>query len=365
MQISSMKLDPWGSSNFTDYERLITEFGIKPFKELLWKINTPDKLMRRGIIYGHRDYEKIIECINSKKPFSLITGFMPSGKPHLGHKMVMDEIIWHQKNGAKIYVCIADIEAYTVRRMSMEFCRRFGKEYLAYLLASGLKINKDTNFYFQSKNRNPQYHAFSKLASIKTTFNEMKDIYGELTPGKIISSLTQVADILLPQIENGPMPTIVPVGSDQDPHIRFTRDIASRFSSEFSFISPSSTYHMFQRGLDGGKMSSSKENSYISLDESEESLKRKIMNAVTGGRETLQKQREKGGIPERCVIYELFKYHLIECDDKLNNIYSECRSGIRMCGDCKKECFELMKSFLKKLNEKKIKSMKKLDKLLD
>ena len=360
-----MKLDPWGSSDFTDYKKLIKEFGIKPFRPLLEKINDPDKLMRREIIYGHRDYERIIEAMKNKKEFCLITGFMPSGKPHLGHKMVMEEIIWHQKKGAKIYVCIADIEAYTVRKMSRELCDSFGKEYLAYLIALGLKADKNTRLYFQSKNKNPEYHAFSKFASRKTTFNEMKDIYGELTPGKIVSSLTQVADILLPQIENGPMPTVVPVGSDQDPHIRFTRDIASRFSSEFPFILPSSTYHMFQRGLDGGKMSSSRENSYISLDESEESLKRKIMNAVTGGRETLQEQKEKGGIPEKCMIFELFKYHLIENDEKLNKIYSECKSGSRICGECKKQCFELMLSFLKKLNEKKEKCMSKIEKMMD
>jgi tryptophanyl-tRNA synthetase len=47
----------------------------------------------------------------------------------------------------------------------------------------------------------------------------------------VFSPLIQVGDILHVQLEKygGPRPTVVPVGVDQDPHIRLTRDIAAAF----------------------------------------------------------------------------------------------------------------------------------------
>ena len=356
------KIDPWGSSLIESYEKLMKEFGIKPLEEILPKIRDPHPYMRRGIIYGHRDFDRVVDAMNKKERYAMMTGFMPSGKPHLGHKMVMDQIIWYQKNNALVYVCIADIEAYTVRRLDRETTKEYGMEYLLNLIALGLK-RKNTTVYFQSE-KDGGYHSLSKFAARKTTFNEMEAIYGELSPGKIVSALTQVADILLPQLEHGPMPTVVPVGSDQDPHIRLTRDIAARLKNEYGFVLPSSTYHKFQRGLDGGKMSSSRPASYIALDDDPEVVSRKVMNALTGGRETVEEQRKKGGIPEACSVFELFTFHAEENDKKLRRIYDECKAGERLCGPCKKECAERIVALIEKLREGREKAKNVVDKYI-
>jgi len=47
----------------------------------------------------------------SGKPFAAMSGFMPSGHAHLGHKMVMEEIIWHQQQGGDAFLAIADMES--------------------------------------------------------------------------------------------------------------------------------------------------------------------------------------------------------------------------------------------------------------
>ncbi|MFB6147327.1 MAG: tryptophan--tRNA ligase, partial [Candidatus Nanohaloarchaea archaeon] len=74
----------------------------------------------------------------------------------------------------------------------------------------------------------------------------------------------QYADIVRPQFrQTGPKPTVVPVGIDQDPHIRLTREVARKYRREL--YKPASTYNKFMRGLQGGKMSSSDEKSYIAL----------------------------------------------------------------------------------------------------
>lgn len=48
----------------------------------------------------------------------------------------------------------------------------------------------------------------------------------------MLSAVTQSADILHPQLEEygGPKPAVIPVGSDQDPHIRLTRGLGHKMN---------------------------------------------------------------------------------------------------------------------------------------
>ncbi|RLI94998.1 MAG: tryptophan--tRNA ligase, partial [Candidatus Altiarchaeales archaeon] len=324
------------------------------------------RYIRRGIVFGHRDFERIMECIEGNKKFVMMTGLMPSGKFHLGHKIVADQIIWYQGIGAEIFLCSADLEAYAVRGIDLETARRITiDEYLTNYVALGL-TKKNLTFWFQSDYVVP-YYRFRDMLTRKVTLNELKAIYGSLTPGKILSVLTQSADILHPQLPEflGATPTVVPVGTDQDPHMRLTRDLAARFQSEFKLILPSSTYHKFMRGLQGGKMSSSEPKSYIALTDDPEVVMKKIMNSKTGGRATIREHREKGGIPERCMVYDLFLYHLIDDDEELENIYRDCRSGDNVCGECKAVCSEIMIKFLKEHQRRRKRSERIVEKILE
>jgi len=353
------KIDPWDFHDIEDYRNLFSEFGIGSFKKFRSKLSM-NRYIRRGIIFGHRDFDRIMDAIENKKPFVMMTGLMPSGRFHFGHKMVADQIVFYQKMGADIFVCSADIEAYCVRGISLEIAREIAiNEYLVNYVALGLNLNK-TNFWFQSNYVVP-YYRFRDILSKRVTLNELKGIYGDISPGKIISVLTQSADILHPQLEEfgGPKPTIVPVGADQDPHIRLTRDLAIRFQSEFRLMQPSATYHKFMRGLQGGKMSSSDPKSYIALSDKPKGAIKKIMNAKTGGRATVDEQRNMGGVPERCTVYDLLFYHLIDNDKELMNIYEECKSGELICGECKAKCVDIMIRFLDK-HQKRMEKAKTL-----
>ena len=125
-------------------------------------------------------------------------------------------------------------------------------------IALGLDPKK-TVFYFQSENRDVVQMAYEFAKKI--TLNEFKAIYGNADPGRIMSAVTQAGDILYPQLEER-MPGIIPVGADQDPHIRLTRDIVRR-SKDKKFFLPSSIYHKYTPSLDGSmKMSKSKPESY-------------------------------------------------------------------------------------------------------
>lgn len=407
-----MQVTPWDVEGVIDYDRLIEEFGMRPFNEVLGEIENPHILMKRGAIFGHRDYWRIVDAMKRGEAWAVMSGFMPSGLPHFGHKMTMDEIVWHQKAGGRAFVAIADMEAHSVRGLSWEKTREIGLEYIKSIIALGLDSN--AVIYFQSKSNHVKDLAFELSAEVN--FSELRAIYGfngETKLAKMFITAVQAADILHPQLQEfgGPKPVVVPVGADQDPHMRLTRDLAARasiFSFEpiegglrirsrkgneylkvlkelnletrfyeehvdvfgsvdeiergvrevelklggFAFIPPSSTYHRFTTGLTGGKMSSSKPESYISLLDSPDEGAKKVMKAFTGGRATADEQRRLGGEPDKCVVFELYSYHLIENDNELRQIESDCRGGKLLCGKCKKNAAELVRNFLKEHQEK-------------
>ncbi|MEG3224173.1 MAG: tryptophan--tRNA ligase [Methanobacteriales archaeon Met13] len=362
-------IDPWSSTSL-DYEKLVQQFGIKPFRDLLGDIENPSLLMRRGIIFGHRDFGHIVKALREKKPFAVVTGMMPSGKMHIGHKMIVDQLIWYQNKKAEIYIPIADMESYSARGVEFSESRKLAlEEYITNYIALGLNFkSKNVHTYLQSENRDVNDLAY-KLA-LKVNWNEMKAIYGFSGPTNIAhlyAPLIQVADILHPQLEayGGPKPVVVPVGPDQDPHIRLTRDIAERFKNQFHFLSPSSTYHRFITGLTGGKMSSSKPKTAIFLSDSPDVAEKKIKTAKTGGRESLDEQKKLGGMPEDCVVYEMLLYHLVDDDHELAEIRNQCRSGQIMCGECKAHTALKVRELFETLSQKREKARSKALKVLE
>ncbi|QIB76228.1 tryptophan--tRNA ligase [Halogeometricum borinquense] len=220
-------LDPWGSSTISDYRKLFEEFGIEEFDEVLSDVPNPHYLMRRGVIFGHRDYRPVAEAMRDGDPFAVLSGFMPTGDPHIGHKLVFDEIIWHQQQGGDAYGLIADLEAHSARGMTWEEIDEHARDYLLSLLALGFDP-EEGELYRQSDNRQLQDLSF-ELGS-KANFSEFEAIYG-FDSGTNVSHLqsvvTQMADILYPQLDE-PKPTVIPVGPDQDPHVRLARDLAAR-----------------------------------------------------------------------------------------------------------------------------------------
>ena len=220
-------LDPWGSSTVEDYRKLFEEFGIEEFDEILPAVANPHYLMRRGVIFGHRDYEPVANALAEGGDAAVLSGFMPTGDPHIGHKLVFDEIIWHQQQGADAYGLIADLEAHAARGLSWEEIDEHTRNYLLSLLALGFDSEAGT-LYRQSTNRAVQDLAFE--LGIEANVSELGAIYGfdgETDVSHIQSVLTQMADILYPQLD-GPTPTVIPVGPDQDPHVRLARDLARR-----------------------------------------------------------------------------------------------------------------------------------------
>jgi len=426
-----MKIDPWSSSTYQDYARLRDEFGIEAFTEQEWQsLPHPHRLLRRGVVFGQRDFSLINDAINKNRPWAILTGLMPSGKMHLGHKMIIDEVIYYQSIGADIFIAVADIESYGTRGYSLKQTKKLAiEEYIKNYIALGLKPDK-CHIYFQSKNQHVKDLAY--LLGKKVNWSQMTATYGftgETNMTHVFSPLIQTGDILHVQLPEfgGIRPVLVPVGVDQDPHIRLSRDIAKSHrlynvtktkdgrigvfvkpdeqvealldnaesilrSNDFTnlkritdykaiyindatdehiesidqllayseptfdgygFLAPAATFHRFMTGLTGEKMSSSKPDSAIFLTDTPAEAKKKIMHAKTGGKVSLEEQKRDGGDPDDCMIYELFLYHLTDDDNELNDIFTTCKQGERMCGHCKKEAAERMGLFLEDIAKKR------------
>lgn len=345
-------LDPWGHFAIEKYEKLFSHFGISPIDEsIIQKLPIKHVFFQRKIVFGHRDFDKWIDALLRGEKVAVVTGFMPSGHVHLGHYMLFLELHFYQKLGASINIAIADAEAYAVRKIPRKKLLEYAREYILYSLAAGLDPKK-ARFYFQTNNNGVGYYRLIQMFSRKITMAEMEAIYGELEPAKIMAALTQASDILHVQLPEygGFSYVLVPVGADQDPHIRLTRDIADRFKNELGLRRPSSVYHKFIRGLDGNKMSSSRPEYAIFLSEDKETIYKKVMNALTGGRATAEEQRRLGGEPDKCTVYELYLYYLARSDEDLKEVYTRCRGGKLLCGVCKREAARRLIEMISEIN---------------
>ena len=224
-----MEIDPWASKGIKNYDEICEKFGLEKIDHTT--LPEPTHLHRRGIIFAHRDLDSILNARKAGKPFGVLSGLMPSGQMHLGHKMVIDQAKWFQDLGGDVTIAVADLEAHATRGLSLEKCRKYAvEEYISNYAGMGLNPDK-TSIYFQSERAIVQKMGFT--LGTKTNLSEMEAIYGfsgKTSLAHVQSPLVQAGDIVHPQLEEygGLRPIVVPVGMDQDPHIRLTRGMVSK-----------------------------------------------------------------------------------------------------------------------------------------
>lgn len=356
-------IDPWGSKALTDYGHVFKEFGLSRFPEKISE-KLDHYFFERKIVIAHRDFEKVLARIESKKPFINITGIASSGFYHLGHKVDIDLFLYFKSLGAKNYFSVSDIDAYCSREdskiPSLKKAKEFAVSNVQDLLAFGL-LEKD--LYVQSGKEN-RYFEFSFEASKKITRNTFEAVYGHIDLGKISANLLQYADILhtqLPEFE-GKMPSITGIGLDQDPHARLTRDIAKRLAYPVEL--PSFVYFEHQSGLmEGTKMSSSNPETAIFLNDSLKDVKKKISNTFTGGKPTAEEQRKLGGNISICKKFEVDKFHL-KNSKELGKICENCVGGKWLCGECKQYTIQYVSDFLEEHQRKTADAKKTAEKIV-
>jgi len=357
-----IRIDPWGFSEIKDHYKLFTDFGLGKVTNDHAAIFR-HHLFRRGLVIAQRDLESIINAIKSKRTFYCLTGIACSGPLHFGHKLIFDIVMAFKQQGAKTKFVVADLDGYLARPRisSLEQAQDYAIENLAHALALGID-RKDIYLQSQMPDR---YYSFSYEVSKKITQAEFNAIYGTIELGKISAVMLQIADILHMQLSEfgKPMPCVVPVGIDQDPHIRITRDVCKR--TPYGIKEPAGLYIAHQPDLAEGtnKMSSSVPQHALFLADKAEIIRQKIQKAFSGGAPTLQEHRERGGNPDICKVCALLKFH--HPDDKfVNRTITEFRAGTMTAGELKQLTIDFFVKWSVNHQKKLIKTKRLAEKIV-
>jgi len=360
---------PWEVSGEVDYEKLVKEFGTSIISsDMKKKFSKMHPLLRRGLYFSHRDFDKWIENAEKGKRVSVLTGRGPSEKMHLGHLvpfLVAKSL--QEQFGCEVFIPISDDEKFFVKdSLNFEQSLKNAEDNILELIALG--FNPKKTFIFQDFVYTDIYKYAARVAK-RLTYSTAKAAFGlkpENNVGWSFYPAMQAAHILFHQFKRGKHISVVQVGIDQDPFIRLTRDIA--IHSDFNFDKPAALHAKFVPSLSGGaKMSSSDsaENNVIYLTDSPDMVKKKINKyAFSGGKDTLEEHRRLGGNPDIDVSFQYLKYFFEEDDKKLAKIESDYRSGKLLSGELKAILIEKINSFLKEHQKAKQKAKSQLDKFI-
>ncbi len=224
----------------------------------------------------------------------ILTGDRPTGRLHVGHYVgSLRRRVELQNSGEfdKIYIMIADAQALTDNFDNPEKVRQNIIEVALDYLSVGLDPTK-SNLFIQSQVSELTELTFfysnlvtvSRLQRNPTVKSEiqMRNFETSIPVGFFTYPISQAADITAFKA------TTVPVGEDQLPMIEQTREIVRKFNSiydevlvEPEVLLPENEACMRLPGTDGkAKMSKSLGNC-IYLADTEEDVKKKIMNMYT------------------------------------------------------------------------------------
>ena len=361
-------ITPYSVSGQVDYEKLIKEFGTEKINsKSLLKFNKTHPVIRRGVYFSHRNLESWIKDAESKKKISLVTGRGPSEKMHIGHLVpFLAAKSLQEIYNCNVYIPISEDEKFFVKpNLSLEDAKKFSDDNILDILALGFKPGK--TFIVKDFSYSELYKYSAKIAKL-ISYSTAKAVFGlkpENNIGWSFYPAVQAAHILLPQFLEGPHRTLVPIGIDQDPFIRLTRDISEH--SSLKMTKPSAIHAKFIPGLKGStKMSSSdQDNDVIYLSDSPETIKKKINKyAFSGGKDTLEEHKKHGGNTDIDISFQYLKMLFEEDDKKLEKIERDYRSGNLLSGELKAILIKKVQDFIKEHQKNKEKIKKDVNKFM-
>ena len=362
---------PWKIEGDVNYNKLVKEFGLSIIDDKLSKrlekhTKKTHHMIERKVFFAHRDLNWILDEYEKGNKFFLYTGCGPSGPIHLGHLQVWYFTKWLQdKFGVELYFQFTDDEKFLIKDQSYEEIQKWMHENMLDVIAVGFDPKK-THFLIDTKHANLIYPEAIKVAK-KLTYSMVKGSFGlkdSDNVGKIFFTSVQAVPAFLPSvIKKKKIPCLIPHAVDQDPHFRLTRDILPKIGH----YKPASIQCSFLPPLTGneGKSSSSLANFAILSTDDPKTVKNKINKyAFSGGQETLEEHKKKGGNPDIDVSFQYLKMLLEEDDKKLAQIEKDYKSGKLTTGELKKYTIDKLNAFLKDHQAKREKAKKMIEKFI-
>ena len=348
MSSNDFIVTPWHVEGDIDYDKLIKKFGTEKItpdlQNKIRKVSGEDHFMlRRGIFFSHREMNRVLDDYQKGKKFFLYTGRGPSGHTHIGHLVPWVFAKWLQeKFDVNLYFQLTDDEKfYSKQDLTLEDTQKFAYENALDFIALGFKP-ENTKIIINTKNIQTLYPIAAQVAK-RINFSNTKATFGftnETNLGMIFYTSLQSAPCFIED-----KPVLIPLGVDQDPHFRLTRDIAPKIKKP----KPALIHNIMIPGLagPGGKMSASDENGTVYTTDEPNVVKKKINKyAFSGGQPDIEEHRKLGGNPDIDVSYQYLRIFFEPDDKKLKSIYEDYKSGKLLSGELKAILIDKINAFL-------------------
>lgn len=364
------QITPWSvADDEVDYEKIIKEFGCNRIeKDLLDHIEKltqqpVNHLLKRGIVFAHRDLHLLLDKVEKKENFYLYTGRGPSTKSlHIGHAIPFLLCKYLQDAfDVPIVIQITDDEKFLFKDLDLESTMDFATENIKDIIAFG--FNPEKTFIFKNVEiyEKPNSTGFNnffqkelKLAK-EISFHEGSKIFG-FDGSSNLGQVTFPVRQILPCYYNTfsflkKSTCLVPAAIDQDPYFRLARDKAKIFKC----AKPSTIYSGFLPSLGNvGKMSSSADKT-IFLDDSQDDIAKKIRkHAFSGGRDTLAEHRRLGGVPEKDTSFQYLRFFLKD-EEEMLSLEQTYRNGTLTSKEMKDRCIKEIQTFVEDFQLKRSK----------
>ena len=311
---------------------------------------TPHPYMQTGMTVGSRDADIFMQSLTDGQRSKVLVTVAIDGPPHLGHGTFASVLANFQAMGAEVTIGFRD------ELGDLEQARQLMREYLSSMAASGLDLER-AGSYLQQDSPSIVRTAFELGEAIPlSVLNSALGLRLRDSATDTFRPLLRLADILHVQQPQagGPCRTLVVDGIGGDVYVRMARNVAERFG----FLKPSALYLRPLRNLTtyedpqtGGAvevMTNRVPPGRITYDDDPDDIRRRISRAYTGGRGTLEEQREKGGNPDPrvCSVSSLHAFYATPEPEAYAELQRRCRAGALLCGECKGLASESLLEYL-------------------
>ncbi|MDI6602882.1 MAG: tryptophan--tRNA ligase [Patescibacteria group bacterium] len=286
----------------------------------------------------------------------ILTGDRPTGALHLGHYVGSLRNRVTLQDDYECFFIIADYQVLTDHLYETEKITQNVREIVLDYLSVGIDPKKSAIFI---QSMIPEIAEltmyFSMLVSlsrvqrnptVKDEIQTAKIKKEQVSYGFVGYPISQAADILVVRAN------LVPVGEDQLPHLEQTREIARTFNRIFGevFPVPEALLGEFPRlpGIDGQKMSKSRNNA-IFLKDSPEEVAKKVMRAYTDP--TRIHATDPGHLEGNVVFAYLDAF--CQNQEELNELKSRYKKGTIGDVKVKKRLIEILNDFLNPIRKKR------------
>jgi tryptophanyl-tRNA synthetase len=296
-------------------------------------------------------------------PPTLLSGFRPTGRLHLGHLHGTLKNWVRLQETYRSFFFVADWHALTTSFDETGGIAQSTRDMVADWLAVGLDPERSVIFRQSAMLEHAElFLIFAMITptpwllrnpTVKEQARELglveSDDESEMTKinfGHLGYPVLQAADILMYKANK------VPVGADQVPHVEFTRELARRFNHLYRPVFPEPDALLSEApkiaGLDGRKMSKSYNNA-VFLSEPLADVEAKLGKMMTDPRRV---RRTDPGDPKDCPAYQ--SLHKIYCTpEELAYVDKGCKSASIGCLECKKIMIRHVVEDLKPIQERR------------